>query len=570
MASVLKSFKVNAASAPTGASGQLASLFRNGTAGIPTRDASPSLYATLSPYLDYLSLPSLKSASTTSVVFTVLAIIASVLILEQVVYRQRKGHLPGPKWTIPIIGKFADSLRPSMENYMAGWNSGPLSVASVFHIFIVIASSTEHTRKILNSPTYTEPCLVASAKKILCPDNWVFLGGKAHVDYRRGLNTLFTRKALGIYLGIQEDLYKRYFTQWLSDPNPNAQPYMMKFRDLNMETSLRVFCGDYIPEHGAKEVSDNYWRLTVALELVNFPFAFPGTKVWRAIKARKMTMKWFEHVAAESKKRMAAGGEVNCLVDAWTKGMIEARTAAENADMDATQRRALMREFSDREIAMVLLSFLFASQDAMSSALTFLFQHMADYPELLRKVREEQYRIRGDDVTAPLTLEQVEQMEYTTVVVKESLRARPPVIMVPYKANREFPIDKNYNAPKGSMVIPSFWNALHDPVAYPDPDKFMPERWLEGPESPAQKHPQNWLVFGSGPHHCIGQQYTIMHLTAVLGSAAVTMNWDHEVTPLSEEIQIIATIFPKDGARMKFTPRAAPAPGTAPEVAASA
>jgi hypothetical protein len=38
--------------------------------------------------------------------------------------------------------------------------------------FIVIASSTEHTRKILNSPAYTEPCLVASAKKVLCHDNW--------------------------------------------------------------------------------------------------------------------------------------------------------------------------------------------------------------------------------------------------------------------------------------------------------------------------------------------------------------------------------------------------------------
>lgn len=41
-----------------------------------------------------------------------------------------------------------------------------------FLSFIVIASSNEYARKILNSPTYTEPCLVASAKKVLCPDNW--------------------------------------------------------------------------------------------------------------------------------------------------------------------------------------------------------------------------------------------------------------------------------------------------------------------------------------------------------------------------------------------------------------
>ncbi|KAK0547162.1 RNA polymerase C-22 sterol desaturase [Tilletia horrida] len=502
-----------------------------------------------------------------STLFTILAVVASLLIAEQVLYRKRKAHLPGPTWTIPIIGKFADSLKPSLENYQKGWNSGPLSVASVFHIFIVIASSNEHTRKILNSPTYAEPCLVASAKTVLSPDNWVFLNGKAHVDYRRGLNTLFTRPALAKYLTIQESIYRSYFKQWLADPSPTAVPYMMRFRDLNMETSLRVFCGNYIPDEAAKAVSDSYWLITVALELVNFPFAWPGTKVYKAIQARKLTCKWFEHTARESKKRMAAGGEVTCLTDAWIKAMIESREG--KGELEAESRKVLVREFSDREIGMVLLSFLFASQDAMTSALTYLFQHMADRPEILRKVREEQYRIRGTDLDAPLTLEQVDEMEYTRMTVKESLRLKPPVIMVPYVARKAFPIDPNYTAPKGSMVIPSFWNSLHDPNVYPEPDQLLPERWMEGQGSPAEKNPKNYLVFGSGPHYCIGQQYALIHLTAVLGTASVLMNWEHEVTPLSEKVEVIATIFPKDGARMKFTPRPRPSDDLSPEEAAA-
>lgn len=324
---------------------------------------------------------------------------------------------------------------------------------------------------------------------------------------------------------------------WLADPNPEPQPYMMQFRDLNMETSLRVFCGDYIPEHAAKEVSDNYWLITLALELVNFPFAFPGTKVYNAIKARKTAMKWFELTARESKKRMAEGQEVTCLTDAWIKAMLDARQEKENADLDGESRRVLVREFSDREIGMVLLSFLFASQDAMSSGLTYLFQHMADRPDILAKVREEQYRIRGDDINAPLTLEKVEAMEYTRVVVKESLRLKPPVIMVPYETHKPFPIDAGYTVPKGSMVIPSFWNSLHDPAVYPEPDVLKPERWLEGPDSLAEKNPKNFLVFGSGPHNCIGQQYALIHLTAVLGTASVMMNWEHKITPDSEKVK---------------------------------
>ena len=62
--------------------------------------------------------------------------------------------------------------------------------------FIVLGSSNNMARKILNSPTYAEPCLVHAAKKVLRPDNWVFLHGKVHADYRKALNVLFTRKAL--------------------------------------------------------------------------------------------------------------------------------------------------------------------------------------------------------------------------------------------------------------------------------------------------------------------------------------------------------------------------------------
>jgi C-22 sterol desaturase len=510
-------------------------FFHSAASSVATDNNSRSI---TSRVVHWLLLPSLRDASIGSVIVSLLAIVATLLIGEQLLYRHRKAHLPGPAWTLPIVGKFADSLKPSLEKYQEGWNSGPLSVASVFHIFIVVASSVEHTRKILNSPHYTEPMLVASAKKVICPDNWVFLNGKAHVDYRKGLNTLFTPRALGIYLGIQENIYKRHFAAWMADKDPKAKPFMMQFRDLNMETSLRVFCGEYISEEGAKQVSDNYWLITVALELVNFPFALPGTKVYNAIKARKMAMKQFEHTARESKRRMAEGGEVTCLTDAWIKAMLDARMERDNPEMGADARRVLVRDFSDREIALVLLSFLFASQDAMSSGLTYLFQHMADHPEILQKIREEQYSLRGDDIEAPLTFEKVEKMKYTTTVVKESLRLKPPVIMVPYKTHKPFPIDENYTVAKGTMVIPSMWNSLHDPKVYPEPEKLLPDRWTDKDgDDLANKNPKNYLVFGSGPHSCIGQQYAMMHLTAVIGTASILMNWEHELTPLSEKVR---------------------------------
>ncbi|KAH7340371.1 cytochrome P450 sterol C22-desaturase [Rhizoctonia solani] len=472
---------------------------------------------------------------------TGLAAVGSLLVLEQMVYRMKKKQLPGAKWTIPIIGKFADSLNPTLEGYKKQWDSGALSAVSVFNIFIVIASSNEYARKIFNSPMYAEPCLVASAKQVLLKENWVFLTGKVHSDYRRVLNQLFTRKALSMYLTHQDAISRKYFAGWLKDASTEHQESMLTMRNLNMEASLRVFCGRHIPTEAAYEISDKYWLITKALELVNFPLAIPGTKVWNAIQARKAAMTYLTDAARKSKIAMAAGHEPECLIDEWVKEM-----------MSGDEKK---KEYSDHEMAMVVLSFLFASQDAMSSAIIYLFQHLADYPEILAKVREEQYRVRNGDVTKPLTLDMLDEMPYIRAVVKESLRLKPPVTMVPYKTLKPFPISEDYTVPAGSMIIPSLYPSLHDPEIYPDPSNFLPERWLD-PESGANQNPRNYLVFGAGPHRCIGVEYTLMHLATVMGTAAVLMDWDHKITPESNEVQMIATIFPKDGCYLKFSPRA--------------
>lgn len=126
MASTLQSLKASA-------SGALPSFIAT-PLGFKSHAASSASSSKLLSALDYLSLPSLRDASPTTIAFTLLAIIATALVTEQFLYRAKKGGLPGPRWTIPIIGKFADSLNPSLEKYQAGWNSGPLSVASVFHM----------------------------------------------------------------------------------------------------------------------------------------------------------------------------------------------------------------------------------------------------------------------------------------------------------------------------------------------------------------------------------------------------------------------------------------------------
>jgi sterol 22-desaturase len=405
-------------------------------------------------------------------------------------------------------------------------------------------------RKVFNSPMFVKPCVVDVAHKLLRPTNWVFLDGKAHVEYRKGLNGLFTRQALEIYLPGQEEVYKKYFAKFLEISEENGgepKPWMPVFRELMCAVSCRTFVGHYMSERVVKKIAHDYYLITAALELVNFPVIIPFTKTWYGKKAADMVLDEFAKCAAKAKVRMAAGGDITCIMDAWVRNMQDSakykEKIAKGIQVDESEKPAIsLRDFSDFEIAQTVFTFLFASQDATSSASTWLFQIMADRPDLLAKVREENLRLRGGDKSVPFSMDLLESMTYTRAIVKETLRYRPPVIMVPYLVKKDFPVTEGYTVKKGSMIIPSVWPATHDPEAYPNPDTFDPERWITGD---AEKQVKNWLVFGTGPHYCLGQTYAQLNLMAMIGKASMELDWVHHPTPVSEDIEVFATIFPQ-------------------------
>src|SRR4051812_3206362 len=92
------------------------------------------------------------------------------------------------------------------------------------------------------------------------------------------------------------------------------------------------------------------------------------------------------------------------------------------------------------------------------------------------------------------------------------------------------------------MIIPSVYPALRDPEIYENPDYYDPERYYSGDAE--VKGAKNFLVFGTGPHYCLGQIYAQNNLALMIGKASMYLDWVHHPTPLSEEIKVFATIFP--------------------------
>eukprot|EP00877_Chromochloris_zofingiensis_P010637 jgi/Chrzof1/5827/Cz16g17100.t1 len=486
------------------------------------------------------NLPSTMPSTGSMVAWGVVAI-AVLAIWEQIKYQVgRMGkdtNLPGPGYTVPFLGGIVDMVRDphAFWEKQRAYSFPGLSWNSIVTKFTVMVTDPALIRHVFNhnSPDTLLLDLHPNAKMILGTRNIAFMHGPDHKALRKSFLALFTRKALSIYVQKQDVIIREHLEEWMKSPEPRE--LRLAVRDMNAETSQEVFVGPYLDDPKLRiKFSDAYRAMTDGF--LTFPLKFPGTAVWKAMKGRQFIISVLEQAAQRSKDRMKTGAEPDCLLDFWTQQILRECKEAEVHNVPPPKYSR------NNEIAYTIMDFLFASQDASTASLVWTLTQMAEHPDVLEKVRAEQYAARKD-LEATLTGESLVDMPYTRQVVKEILRFRPPAPMVPQIAKRPFKLTDSYTAPKGAFIIPDIISACRqgytDPLKF-DPDRFSPERKED------VTYASNFMVFGHGPHYCVGKEYAINHLMAFLAITSTTLDWKRHRTADSDWIKYLPTIYPAD------------------------
>ncbi|KDQ53888.1 hypothetical protein JAAARDRAFT_415692 [Jaapia argillacea MUCL 33604] len=87
--------------------------------------------------------------------------------------------------------------------------------------------------------------------------------------------------------------------------------------------------------------------------------------------------------------------------------------------------------------------------------------------------------------------------------MKETLRWLPIAPLGIPHAAAEDDAHNGYFIPKGSLVFGNSWSILHDPVAYPEPERFL----KDGKLNPEVRDP-GVAVFGFGRRICPGRHFS--------------------------------------------------------------
>ncbi|CAN6372511.1 unnamed protein product [Urochloa humidicola] len=184
----------------------------------------------------------------------------------------------------------------------------------------------------------------------------------------------------------------------------------------------------------------------------------------------------------------------------------------------------------DRQTLLSLISDLFsAGTDTSAATVEWAMAELLLNPKSMARARSELVQVLGSKPEVEES--DIGQLKYLQAIVKETFRIHPPApLLLPHEAEADTPIQGGrYTVPKGARVVVNVWAIGHDSEAWPEPDKFMPERFLEESGSAAgvdfRGRDFELLPFGSGRRMCPGMPLAMRMVHLMLASLLHRFEW---------------------------------------------
>ncbi|THG94471.1 hypothetical protein EW145_g8131, partial [Phellinidium pouzarii] len=122
------------------------------------------------------------------------------------------------------------------------------------------------------------------------------------------------------------------------------------------------------------------------------------------------------------------------------------------------------------------------------SALNTFILAMVLFPDAQRRGKEELDRVIGKDALP--TMQDRPNLTYINAICNEVLRWEPVSPLGVAHCPTEDDVYNGYFIPAGITMYANIWAMQRNPSEYPEPDKFIPERWLpfDGEKTPLDVH----------------------------------------------------------------------------------
>jgi cytochrome P450 len=179
------------------------------------------------------------------------------------------------------------------------------------------------------------------------------------------------------------------------------------------------------------------------------------------------------------------------------------------------------RSLDPVNIRQQVITFIVAGHETTSGALSFALHYLTQNPDVLARAKAEVDALWGATDNPEPTYADVAKLRYVRAVVDETLRLWPTAPGYLRVARADTVLGGRYRIKRGQWVLVLLPLVQRDPRAWPDPDRFDPDRFAPGH---GKNRAHAYKPFGTGQRACIGRQFALHE--AVLTLALILHRYD--------------------------------------------
>jgi cytochrome P450 len=193
------------------------------------------------------------------------------------------------------------------------------------------------------------------------------------------------------------------------------------------------------------------------------------------------------------------------------------------------------KRFSTKELWGEANVLMIAGSDTTATALSSTLYYLSRNPSALAKLRHE-IRSTFNSPDEIVTGKVLADCHYLKACVDEGMRMAPPVSgLLPREALASFEVD-GHVVPEGTVVGVPIYTIHHNPVYFPEPYQYRPERWLDDDKEQIEKAQSAFNPFSIGARGCIGKSVAYMELRLAIAKLVWEFEIKHKVTEGKAEL----------------------------------
>ncbi|KAL2460761.1 Cytochrome [Abeliophyllum distichum] len=447
---------------------------------------------------------------------------------------RKSGKLPPGPYPIPIIGNILElGQKPHLSLAKLSKTYGPLMYLKIGYLETVVVSSPEIAKDILQKYDHvlssrSVPSAAMAKEHHKHSMVWLPVENQWRKLRRICREQMFTLQRLDASWGLRREKLQKLF-EYVSQCCVNGQA--VNIGEAAFITSLNLMSATLFSvefsefnSDSSQEFKDVFWGVMKCVGSPNFADYFPLLKYFDPQGLLRQTKFYF--------------GKLFAIFD----GIIDQRLKSRGTQMTDDLLEALLdlnkksdHELSRDDIKHLLLDLFVAGTDTTTGTVEWAMAELLHNPNKLLKARNELKDVVG--VNGLIQESDISRLPYLQAVVKETFRLHPAApFLVPHKSTADIEIN-GYVVPKNAQILVNVWASGRDSNTWPNPDSFMPERFLDR-KTDFRGRDFELIPFGAGRRICPGLPLASRMVHLMLATFICNFEWKLDEGLNQEEIDM--------------------------------